>query len=596
MRAAADGFLPESTVPSFFTANSRALVHVLVALALSLGAGLACPQDTGPAVASEQMVVSANPHATRAGLSILRAGGSAVDAAIAVQLVLSLVEPQSSGIGGGAFMLHYAAPDADHPGPELTAYSGRETAPAAATPELFLDRNGEPRSFTEIGWGGLAVGVPGVMRMLEMAHRDHGRLEWSDLFTPAIELAEQGFEISPRLYFLLDRFKSAARAEAFRELYFDADGEAVKTGRRLVNKAYADTLRLLARAGADAMYEGPLAEAIVAAVHENVLGAGLLTLEDLRRYEAEKAEPVCSPYRQWTVCGPNLPSSGGITVQQILGIASEFDLRADDPVASIHILAEASRLAFADRNLYLADPDFVDVPVAGLLRRDYLRSRSMLIELDSTMSNPAPGEPARLEAWNYAPSGPNEMTSTSHFSIVDHWGNAVSMTTSVQSAFGSQLVVGGFLLNNQLTDFSYEPERGGRPIANRPEGGKRPLSSMAPTVVLDGDGRLHMLVGSPGGTRIIGFVVQALVGVLDFGLDIQEAVSAPHFIAQFAPLEIEERSTLLDYSGALEALGHRVVERNLNSGLHAILIEQTPDGPLLHGGVDPRREGLALGD
>jgi gamma-glutamyltranspeptidase/glutathione hydrolase len=579
-------------------ANRFSFTVLVTMLLVSTGTtrAIAQPAERVPVVAHEQMVVAANPYAVEAGIAILRAGGSAVDAAIAVQTVLSMVEPQSSGIGGGAFMLHFEAPERTSGKPRLTAYEGREAAPAAATEELFLDANGRPLPFPRIAWGGLSVGVPGVMRMLETAHREHGRLPWSELFAPAIALAEQGFEISPRLYFLLDRFADAAAARSFKAHYYDADGHALEPGTRLVNLPYANTLRAIAAQGADVMYTGALAQEIVATVNGNALNPGLLSLADLAAYTPHKSEPLCSPYREWTVCGPQLPSSGGIAVQQILAMAQSFELSRDEPVAAIHVLAEASRLAFADRNLYLADPAFVSVPVESLLSPDYLRERAKLIDPAHAQTVVEPGRPGRLAAWDYAPSPFTDLASTSHFSIVDRWGDAVSMTTSVQSTFGSQLMVGGFMLNNQLTDFATQPRSAGQPVANRPEGGKRPLSSMSPSFVLDGEGRLHLLIGSPGGTRIIGFVTQAIVGVLDFGLDIQAAVAAPHFLAQSATLEIEEDSELLALSGALEALGHDVQPRSLNSGLHGIVIEYGDDGRTLYGGVDPRREGLALGD
>ena len=550
-----------------------------------------------PAVAERFMVVAANPHASEAGSTILRAGGSAVDAAIAVQLVLSLVEPQSSGVGGGAFMLHFDAPEEPGAAFDIDAYAGRETAPAAATPDMFLDDNGNPEPFPEVGFGGLAVGVPGVMRMLETAHREHGRLPWAELFQPAIRLAEEGFEISPRLYFLLDQYKRFARGEDFRAHYFDADGEPYPTGYRLVNEKYAATLHLLAAEGADAMYSGELAREIVREVRENSVRPGRLTLEDLERYQVGTSEPLCTAYREWRVCGPQLPSSGGVTVQQILGMLGRFDLSGleHDSPAAIHLIAEAARLAFADRAQYLADPEFVDAPVAGLLAPGYLERRASLIERDRAMEDVTAGEP-RGAAAMFAPSRPREVVSTSHFSIVDPWGDAVSMTTSVQSAFGSQLMVGGFILNNQLTDFSYEPERFGRPVANRIEAGKRPLSSMAPTLVLDADGRLRLAIGSPGGTRIINFVSQTIVNVLDFGLNVQDAVSAPHFVAQNGPIELEQGTEITDRADALAALGHRAVPRTLNSGLHGIAVEYTDSGRRLLGGVDPRREGVALGE
>ncbi len=578
-------------------ARKRLVCAGVLAMAACVLAPLARAAD--PVTAERRLVVAANPHASEAGIRILRAGGSAADAAIAVQLVLSLVEPQSSGIGGGAFALYLDAAAEDSPrDARIRAYQGRERAPSAATPELFLDADGEPLSFFEAGFGGLAVGVPGVMRMLETLHRDQGRLPWAELFDPAIELAEQGFEISPRLFSLLERFKRFAEAEGFREHYFDADGEPYPVGHTLVNADYAETLELLAERGADVMYTGELAREIVAAVRDNDLRAGHLTLEDLEAYEAERLEPLCSPYREWRVCGPRLPSSGGVTTQQILGMLGHFELAGapGSDVRALHLVAEASRLAFADRGLYLADPEFVDVPVAELLGAGYLRERASLISDARAMDAAEPGRPLARAAWHYSPSPPSEVQSTSHFSIVDEWGDAVSMTSSVQSAFGSQLMVGGFLLNNQLTDFSFVPERDGEPVANRPGPRKRPLSSMSPTIVLDGDGRMRLVVGSPGGTRIINYVTQALVGVLDGGLDVQAAVEAPHFVAQDGPIELEEGTELVELGGELEALGHRVVPRGLNSGLHGIAVDYGESGRVLSGGADPRREGVAIGD
>jgi len=550
-----------------------------------------------PVRAERQMVVAANPHAAEAGIRILRDGGGAVDAAIAVQLVLSLVEPQSSGIGGGAFMLHLDRPAAADAPAVVTVYSGRETAPAAAGPDLF--QNAGPGGFQSLAYGGRPVGVPGVMRMLEMAHREHGRLPWAELFEPAIALAGNGFEISPRLHSLLDRAGRSAQGESFAGHYFDESGEAWPTGHLLVNEEYAATLRLLAAEGAEVMYTGALARQIVERIHDNPIGEGLMTLEDLAAYRPEKLTALCTPYREWRVCGPRLPSSGGIVVQQMLGLVERFDLPAlrDDPVAAIHLIAEAGALAFADRNLYLADPGFVDVPAEELLDPAYLRRRSALIDPGRAMGEVTAGIPAEpVAARLFAPSPLSEMTSTSHFSIVDGDGGAVSMTSSVQGAFGSQLMVGGFILNNQLTDFAFEPEADGRPVANRAEGGKRPLSSMAPSMVFDAEGRLRLVVGSPGGTRIIGYVARAIIGVLDFGLNIQDAVAAPHFLSRGDVLELEQGSDLAVHADALGALGHRVAMRGQNSGLHGIAVDYIDEGRVLYGGVDPRREGLAVGD
>ncbi len=575
----------------------RRLRCFVPAAVAALAVGGVAAQPTAPVRANAQLVVSANPHASEAGRAILRAGGGAVDAAIAVQLVLTLVEPQSSGIGGGAFMLFYAAADDGRAG-EITAYEGRETAPAAATPDMFLGANGRPESFANVGVGGLAVGVPGALRMLELAHREHGRLPWADLFAPAIELAENGFEVSPRLFGLLNGFKRFARGEEFRSYFYDANGEPHPVGYRLRNPAYAAALEMLAAGGAEPMHTGELAAAIAAEVRDNNVRPGRMTPQDLASYEANVSPPLCTPYRSWRVCGPQLPSSGGVTTQQVLGMLSHFELPdiRKEPVQAIHLFAEANRLAFADRNLYLGDPQFVPAPVAGLLAPSYLRARAALIDPTKAMATIAPGEPLPAAAWQFAPGDPSERPSTSHFSIVDRFGDGVAMTTSVQGAFGSQLMVGGFILNNQLTDFAYVPTVDGRPVANRVEGGKRPLSSMSPTMLLDEQGRLRLLVGSPGGTRIIGFVAQSIVGVVDWGLDVQQAVAAPHFLAEEGPIELEEGTAIAAHEPALEALGHNVALNDMNSGLHAIAIEYTRRTRVLLGGVDPRREGAALGD
>ena len=369
-------------------------------------------------------------------------------------------------------------------------------------------------------------------------------------------------------------------------------------GYTLVNPELAAALELLAAQGAEPLYTGELADEIVHAVRENSVRPGRMTREDLAAYQAHESEPLCSDYRAWRICGPQLPSSGGVTMAETLGMLRDFDLAElkNQPVTAIHLIAEASRLAFADRNFYLGDPRFVSPPVAALTSERYLDRRAGLIDLKKAMPTVSPGNPEPGTAWNLAAVDPAERPSTSHFSIVDRWGDAVSMTTSVQGAFGSQLMVGGFILNNQLTDFSFAPEADGKPVANRIQGGKQPLSSMNPTVVLDRRGRLRMLVGSPGGTRIIGFVTQAVVSVLDWGMNIQQAVAAPHFLAEEGPIELEQGTPITADRKALEALGHTVAVRNLNSGLHGITIEYTDHGHVLSGGVDPRREGKAVGD
>ncbi len=557
---------------------------------------VAAAQPTAPLRAKQELVVSANSHASEAGLRILREGGGAVDAAIAVQLVLTLVEPQSSGVGGGAFMLFYGAPGQGAPA-AIAAYEGRETAPAAATPDMFMS-NGRPEGFGTVGVGGLAVGVPGALRMLELAHRDHGRLPWARVFEPAIEIAERGFEVSPRLFQLLNGFKRFARGEDFRRYFYEENGEPHPVGYVLKNPEYAAALRELAAKGAEPLYTGDLAAAIAAKVASNNVRAGRMTAEDLAEYRAHVTQPLCTAYRSWRVCGPQLPSSGGVTTQQVLGMLGAFDLAKlrNEPAQAIHLFVEANRLAFADRSLYLGDPEFVPSPVAELLAPAYLRGRAALIDPTKALPNVAAGVPRQGLAWEFAPGTPGERPSTSHFSIADKFGDAVAMTTSVQGAFGSQLMVGGFILNNQLTDFEYAPAVGGKPVANRIEGGKRPLSSMAPTMLLDEQGRIRLLVGSPGGTHIIGFVAQSVVGFVDWQRTAQQAVAAPHYLAEGGPVELEEDTDLVAQRAALEALGHTIALRNLNSGLHAIAIDYTRRGRVLSAGVDPRREGAARGD
>lgn len=526
------------------------------------------------------MVAAANPLAVDAGVEVLRAGGSAIDAAIAVQLVLGLVEPQSSGIGGGAFLLHYSAEDG-----AVQAYDGRETAPLAAGGDLFLDQQGQPLPFWEAVVGGRSVGTPGLLRMLELAQEAHGQLPWPSLFGPAIALAEAGFEISPRLAKLIAEDRYLDRYPAARDYFYTQDGRPRQAGTLLRNPAYAETLALVAEGGADAFYKGPIAEDIVVSVEGAEGNPGLLTLDDLARYEAKEREPVCGSYHAYEVCGMPPPTSGGVAVLQILGMLENFDLAALEPgsTEAVHLLAEASRLAFADRNAYLGDADFVEVPVGRLIDPTYLRQRAALIQRDRIMGEARPGELPQRGGIGTEVDTP----STSHLVVVDSAGNAVSMTTSIESAFGSRLMVRGFLLNNQLTDFSFTPEAEGQPVANRVEPGKRPRSSMSPTLVFDEAGDFHMAVGSPGGARIIGYTVDALLHMLDWQLDPQSAVGRPHAVNMNGPTQLEAGTKMEALAPALEALGHEVEITELTSGLHAIL--KGPKG--LQGGADPRREG-----
>ncbi|MDQ0325054.1 gamma-glutamyltranspeptidase/glutathione hydrolase [Rhodopseudomonas julia] len=544
---------------------------------------------TAPVHAQNWMVAAANPLATEAGAQILRKGGSAIDAMVAVQLVLGLVEPQSSGLGGGAFLLYWDA-DAE----ELTTLDGRETAPSAATPKLFLDEIGEPLQFFDAVIGGRSVGVPGTPRLLEAAHKRWGTLAWPELFESAIRLAEDGFPVSPRLAGLVaEESESLARQETARAYFLDDLSAALAGDGLLKNEAYAATLKLLAANGADAFYKGPVAEDIVAAVRGFEANPGVMRLQDLKNYEVKAREPVCAAYRAYDVCGMGPPSSGGVTVGQILGLLARYDLTALGPesVATWRLIGDASRLAFADRGRYLADTDFVPAPIKGLLDPAYLQERAKLLEGEARLEAAEPGEPQWDHAFNYADGAAIEFPSTSHFVIVDRDGNVVSMTTTIENGFGSRLMVRGFLLNNELTDFSFKSQEDGRPVANRVESGKRPRSSMAPTIVLR-DGAPVLAIGSPGGSRIIGYVAEALIAVLDWGMDVQAATALPHVVNRFGTFDLEAGTSAEDLQDGLEALGYQVEVSDLNSGLHAIAIG--PDG--LSGGADPRREGIAIGE
>jgi gamma-glutamyltranspeptidase/glutathione hydrolase len=541
--------------------------------------------------AERHMVAAAHPQAVAAGLEMLRAGGSAADAAVAVQLVLNLVEPQSSGIGGGAFLLHL-----DGATQELIAYDGRESAPAAATEKLFLRVDDSPMKFFDAVVGGRAVGTPGTVALLAAVHEAHGRLPWSRLFEPAIALAENGFTVNARLEGLLQG-KRGQRLRTFAPstAYFFPGGEPLKAGSIVTNKPFAETLRAIAEQGPSAFYTGAIAGDIVAAVQGATGNPGLLSKADLAAYRVIKRAPVCHPYRGHRVCGMGPPSSGALTVGQILGILEHFDLPGlgPDNSDSWHLLAEASKLAFADRARYMADADFVPVPVKGLLDPAYLTARAQTVVLDKTLVTPvAAGNPPWRDGSRFAPDASQGRPGTSHISIVDGDGNAVSMTTTIEGAFGSQLMVRGFLLNNELTDFSFPPALYNRAIANRVEPGKRPRSSMAPTMVFDSDGKLELVIGSPGGSRIIGYVAQTLVAVLDWGLDIQAAINLGHVVNRNGATDFETGTEAILLEPALAARGHETRQRDLNSGLHGIAV--TKDG--LRGGADPRREGVALGD
>ena len=568
------------------------LLHGLFVLCLGLAVACGPAGAAEPARAQHHMIVAAHPLAAAAGLGALRAGGSAVDAAIAAQLVLTLVEPQSSGLGGGAVMLTYDAATR-----RVSAWDGRETAPAAAGPDLFLAADGQVLGFYEAGVGGRAVGVPGTLRMLEAAHRAQGRLPWERLFGDAIRLAEQGFPVSPRLSAMIaaDSPRLSTRA-ATRALFLSWDNMPPPAGATLTNRLLAETLRTLAAGGADALHRGALAAAIATAVRTDA-NPGLLTADDLSAYAPKQREPVCAPYRVWVVCGFGPPSSGGPTVLQILGLLAHFDVAVLTHPAGVpgadaaQLLVETGRLAFADRAMYLADSDFVSVPLRGLLAPDYLTARAQLIDLDHALASVRAGNPDWQEP-NLAPAPPQPEHGTSHISVVDDQGNAVALTTSVQDAFGARLMVGGFLLNNELTDFSFAPSAGGRPVANRVEPGKRPRSSMAPTLVFDRAGRLRFVLGSVGGPRIIGDVAQALVALLDWHADPDIAAAAAHVSTIGDTADLEAGTAAAALGPVLEARGQKVGIFTETSGLGIIAL--TTDG--LAGAADPRREGVAVGD
>ncbi|WP_226703445.1 gamma-glutamyltransferase [Microbulbifer elongatus] len=538
------------------------------------------------ATAEKYMAVTANPHASTAAENMLARGGTAVDAAIAAQLVLSLVEPQSSGIGGGAFMLSYRADDKD-----LYFYDGRETAPMAVDENYFI-RDGKPRGFFEAVIGGYSVGVPGVMRMLELAHERDGKLPWKELFQPAIELAEQGFAVSPRMHQLIARMPRVDARPAIRDYLFNDDGEPLPVGHILKNPDYAATLKVLAEQGVKPFYEGDIAAAIVDAVSNEPENPGVMTRKDMADYQAKVREPVCAEFLVYEVCGAAMPSSGGTTVGAILGMLQHFPLD-QYPVGSAeltHLFVEASELAFADRNTYAADSDFTDVPTKALVAPHYLAQRAKLINLQR--AQPArPGVPGEFSGKRLKAASP-EMPNTSHLSIVDQYGNAVSMTTSIETAFGSRLLVKGFLLNNQLTDFSFVPRNSDKQlVANRIEPGKRPRSSMSPTIAFNRDGSPRLIVGSPGGSRIIGYTARTILYHLAKGMPIAEAIHAGNIGAIGYRVEVEPETLTDSELRKLEAKGHQVVRKELNSGLHGIALE---DGKLF-GGADTRREGSAQG-
>ena len=544
----------------------------------------------GLSVATRHMVAAAHPLAAEAGRDILRAGGSAVDAAIATQLVLGLVEPQSSGLGGGAFIVHW-----DDAAKDLKSYDGRETAPSAANSDRFL-KDGKPMAFDEAVRSGLSVGVPGLMRVLERAHFHHGKLAWAKLFDPAIRLARDGFAMPERLHLLLKAEGPERFAAGARSYFFDAAGVPYATGTVIKNLAYAETLATIAGKGAAAFYEGAIAGAIVAAVAEAPIAKGDLTLDDLKAYRAKERAPLCFSYRTRKICGMGPPSSGAMTIAQTLqmieplgGVSGHYSAMS---AQALHIIAEAQKLSYADRNRYLADPDFVSIP-SGLLDAGYLDERRKLIDLRRAMAKPAAGLPPGLAKRTFGNDATSERAGTSHISIIDDQGNAVTMTSTIEGAFGSHLWAAGFLLNNELTDFSFLPaDKDGLTVANRIEGGKRPRSSMSPTIVFDKNGALEIVTGSPGGSNIILYVTKTLVALIDWDKSAQEAAALPNFGSDGAVFQFEDGASAFWPSLMLKTYGHEVVNSAMTSGTHTIVKRNGR----LEGGADPRREGAALGD
>ncbi len=547
-------------------------------------------------------VAAANPLATDAGYQILKAGGSAVDAAIAVQMVLGLVEPQSSGLAGGAFLLHWD-------GARLLALDGRETAPAAADERLFLQRDGKPMPFQQAVVGGLSVGVPGALRMLEQAHKAYGQLPWASLFEPAIALAEQGFAVSPRLHTQLKEEKQLIDDPIARQFFYQADGSAQPVGYRLKNPAMAQVLRQIAQSGADAFYRGAVARDIVRRVQGHASNPGRLSEADLANYQPVQREAMCTNWQQyWRVCGFPPPSSGHLAVMQMLGIlehtpAIEQPLQQGLPGPQwLHQYTEASRLAFADRAQFVGDPAFVGAPAGdwnSLLASDYLRQRAALIG-PTSMKQASAGNPGAVRT-SYAPQAEQAEYGTSHISIVDAQGRVLAMTTTIEAVWGSRVMsdggtglAGGFVLNNELTDFSMLPsDTQGRPVANRVQAGKRPRSSMSPSLVFDRrDGRVRMTVGSPGGAAIINYTAKTLIATQQWGLNAQQAIALPNFGTYNGPTLLEAGRFPASTVEALRQRGHSVNEVLLPSGLQAI--ERTPAG--WFGGADPRREGVVMGD
>jgi gamma-glutamyltranspeptidase / glutathione hydrolase len=535
--------------------------------------------------ASGGVVSAADPRASEAGREILRAGGSAADAQMAMMLVLTVVEPQSSGIGGGGFFLYHSAKTGT-----TETIDGRETAPSATLPTRFMGADGKPLPFIQAFPGGISVGVPGNIALMAKVHAKWGKLPWAKLFDPAIRVSETGFQVTPALATRLNQLKKIWVDFPEAQAIYWQDGRPKAVGETIKNPALAALLRTVAKGGAKAFYSGDNAKAIISATAASARNKAVVTARDIASYRAKDRPAVCTTYRVYKLCGMGPPSSGATTVFQILGMLERFDMKAmgkDDPKAW-HAIAEAMMLAYADREKYLGDADFVSVPVAGLLDKGYMAKRSALISLETSLPKYAAGDPPGAAKRTAAIS--SEVAGTTHFVAVDGTGNVSSMTSTIEGPFGSQLIANGYFLNNELTDFTFAPEKDGAPVANRPQAGKRPLSSMSPTIVYGPDGKVILAIGSAGGKRIIMHVTKSLIGALDFGLSAQEAIALPNIYFGGDAVLIEAGTSLDAMRDRIAALGRTVVSSDLGSKLNAV--ERTPTG--WRGAADPRSEGVAL--
>jgi gamma-glutamyltranspeptidase / glutathione hydrolase len=541
-------------------------------------------------IAEKHILVAGHPLAVEAGNEILAKGGSAIDAAIAVQMVLNVVEPHASGIGGGGFLLYY---DANKK--KSLYFDGRETAPEIVDEKIFLNEDGTAREFFDVVRGGLSVGTPGVLKMLKMAHDVYGKLSWEELFAPAIKIASEGWEISERGEKLANHVKHLAEFSGSSKMFLTRDGSAKPKGEILKNKQLAKTFKIISK-DVDEFYKGDIARDIVDVVANTKVNPGLLTVKDLKTYKVAVGDLLCGPYKKYKICAMPMPSSGGLAILQILGILEHFDLEQMEPFSAeaIHVISEAMRLVYADRAEFAADDRFVEVPYELLLDKEYLKLRSYKINIDATMIDVEPGEFSvinKTPPFTFPKNKQIEPDSTTHVSIIDSYGNAVSFTSSIEYSFGSGLMVRGFLLNNQLTDFSFRPYIDNVIVANRVQPLKKPRSSMAPMFIFNEDDELEMVLGSPGGARIIPYILKNIIAVLDWGMNINDAVASPNFAKMYDVLELEENTKIADQYEQLQKRGNELKIRDLTSGVNAIHIK---DGKY-HGGVDPRREGKAQG-